>query len=216
MHNSKDGLAATLDLLSGLAAGLAALALWLRPAAAQSPKTPPEAKSKETTTPKVKVPEGLTYHEDLVYHTPEPKKPLLLDVARPAQGKGPFPTALVIHGGGLTGGRVEVRPHAFALAQKGYVAVLVGYRHQPEHCFPTPLDDVLAALRWLRKNAATYQVDTARIGVVGHSTGGGIGCLMAMNSAKGKIQVNHVLKTTSKQSGEHPPPITNVRWTWGT
>src|SRR5262249_18487190 len=111
-------------------------------------------------------------------------------------------------------GRVEVQPHAFALAQKGYVAVLVSYRFQPQNRFPAPLDDVMAALRWLQKNAATYHVDTDRIGVVGHSIGGGLGCLMAMNAAKGQIQAVVSSSTPTDLARWHATCAKNDPFRW--
>jgi acetyl esterase/lipase len=197
-----------------LAACLVVFLLWKGPALAQPEKASLQAESQKTKTSELQPPAGVAYDKDVIYGTPDPKTKLMLDVARPKNLAGPLPTVILIHGAGLTRGRKELRPHAFALAQKGYVAVLVAYRYEPHHRFPIPLGDAMSALRWLQKNAGKYQVDTARISVVGHSTGGGIGCLMAMNSAKGEIQAVVSYSTPTDLARWHATCLKNdpARW----
>jgi acetyl esterase/lipase len=96
-----------------------------------------------------------------------------LNLARPKGGEELRPAVLCIHGGGFRAGK---RERWDALCQKlagdGYVAATVTYRLAPKSQFPAAIYDVKAAVRWLRKNAAAYQIDPDRIGVVGDSAGG--------------------------------------------
>ena len=85
---------------------------------------------------------------------------------------------LFMHGGAFVLGDLEIE-HIKALrlaADARCVVVSVDYRLAPEHQFPVPLDDCLAALDWLVSNADELGVDSARIGVAGTSAGG---CLAA-------------------------------------
>jgi len=69
---------------------------------------------------------------------------------------------LAIHGGGFRGGeRSSWLPQILKLAQHGYVAATVDYRFAPRTQFPAPLQDVKAAVRFLRANAAKYPEEFA-------------------------------------------------------
>jgi acetyl esterase/lipase len=135
-----------------------------------------------------RVPEGVLHHPDLTYRTVtvgKQKLQLQLDVARPAQGAGPFPAVIILHGAGpLNKGRQANLPLAFDLAGRGYVAIAVSYRHEARHKFSDPIHDVQAAVRWLRANAARYKIDKKRVGALGYSVGGGLACLLGLTQPK--------------------------------
>jgi acetyl esterase/lipase len=71
--------------------------------------------------------------------------------------------------------------------QKGYVGVTVDYsasvensNRRPIGTFPAQIHDVKSAIRFLRANAAQYDIDPARIGVVGFSSGGNLALLLGL------------------------------------
>src|SRR5262245_52883934 len=103
---------------------------------------------------------------------------LQLDLAMPA-GQGPFPAVICIHGGGWRyGNRKDLAMVIEKLAAKGYVAATISYRLTDKAPFPAQIEDCKAAVRWLRANAAKYQVDPDRIGCVGMSAGAHLACLL--------------------------------------
>ncbi len=82
-----------------------------------------------------------------------------------------------IHGGGWVLGDVEGFDHVCrALANAaGQVVISVGYRLAPEHPFPAPLEDALAAVTWaLGHGAEQLGYDAARVIVGGDSAGGNL------------------------------------------
>jgi acetyl esterase/lipase len=80
---------------------------------------------------------------------------------------------LCIHGGGFRAGtRDGYDDLCKRLAARGYVAATITYRLAPTHQFPAAVHDCKAAVRWLRANAAKYNIDPDRIGVTGGSAGG--------------------------------------------
>ena len=78
-----------------------------------------------------------------------------------------------VHGGGwVLGGGAVYDPVAQRLADDtGAVVVAVDHRLAPEHPFPTPYDDVLAAVDWVADHADRWHADPARLGLAGDSAG---------------------------------------------
>jgi alpha-L-fucosidase 2 len=98
---------------------------------------------------------------------------LLLDLHVP-DGAGPFPAAILVHGGGFDEGSrgTNVRPLFEPLADAGFAWFSIDYRMAPKFHFAEASADVASAIRWVKANAATYHVDTSRIAIVGESAGG--------------------------------------------
>src|SRR3984893_16790815 len=85
---------------------------------------------------------------------------LKLDLAMPKDGDGPFPVVLCIHGGGWRqGNRQQMSKTIEVLAGRGFVAVTPSYRLAPDAKFPAQIEDVKAAVRWVRANGKTYKIN---------------------------------------------------------
>jgi len=100
---------------------------------------------------------------------------LKLDAFVP-EGKGPFPTVVLVHGGGWTGGD---RWNPFKriydpLSQAGFVWFTVDYRLAPKYRYPAAIDDVVAAIKYVEAHAGEYKVDPKRLAISGESAGGHI------------------------------------------
>ncbi|MDP0502001.1 MAG: pectinesterase family protein [Verrucomicrobiota bacterium JB022] len=116
--------------------------------------------------------------------------PLLLDVHVP-EGQGPFPVAILVHGGGWASGDksgadrpnsgADISPWFDGLSDK-FVWFSINYGLAPEHRWPACLEDTFTAIRWVKAHAADYGGDPARVAMVGHSSGGH---LVAMAAALG-------------------------------
>lgn len=116
--------------------------------------------------------DGVVFEKNIEFSNPD-NQHLMLNMARPEKGDGPFPAVLCIHGGGFRAGtRDGYDGLVKQLAARGYVAVTVEYRLAPKYPFPAAIHDVKAAVRWLRANAAKYHINPERIGVTGGSAGG--------------------------------------------
>ncbi len=98
---------------------------------------------------------------------------LKLTLCRPKQIDGLAPAVVFIHGGGWSGGhRDRWQGACEELARRGFVAVTVTYRLAPAFPFPAAVEDVQAAVRWLRANAERLKINPTRIGAAGDSAGG--------------------------------------------
>jgi len=105
------------------------------------------------------------------------------------------PFIVYMHGGGWSGGTARTTgtfedwPSVLAsLAAKGYVVASVDYRLSGEAKFPAAVQDIKAAIRWLRTNAATYRVDKNRGLVWGPSAGGHLAALVAMSCGAAELE----------------------------
>lgn len=102
-----------------------------------------------------------------------------LDLYLPDNGARPYPLLVAIHGGGFVSGDKrdgQVTPVLSGLA-RGYAVASLDYRLSPESTFPAAINDVKAAVRWLRAHAAGFGLDGARIALWGDSAGGNLAAL---------------------------------------
>jgi len=167
-------------------AALAAAALL---ALAACGPTGADSTAVEPSSPAV-YPESTSYPDipvaaDIPYGTAD-GEPLLLDACLPegdVAGVPPRAAIVVIHGGSWQHGdkaNINWRSVCQWFASEGFVAVSVNYRLVPAATFPAQLDDVQAAVRWLRDPAQVerYNLDPDRIGAFGGSAGGNLSALL--------------------------------------
>lgn len=99
---------------------------------------------------------------------------------------------MVIHGGGWrTGDRSQHYPLAQKLAHLGYVCFIPEYRLSTEALYPAAIYDIKAALRWVRKVADIYDVDTSKIAIAGFSAGGELAAFMGTTSGNSNFEGNN-------------------------
>ncbi len=105
-----------------------------------------------------------------------------LDIYLPAEGEGPFPVLLRIHGGGFEiGDKRDVNMSPFLEGiERGYGVVSANYRLSGEAVFPAAVQDVKAAVRWVREHGARYHLDSSRICAWGDSAGGYLAVMVAL------------------------------------
>ena len=122
---------------------------------------------------------------------------------RPAT-PGPHPVVVYFHGGGFVwGSHAADAPLCRDLCVRSdAVVVSVGYRHAPEHRFPTAVDDGLAATMWIADHADEVGGIPGRIAVAGWSAGGNIAAVTCQQAKRagapaiaGQVLLNPVLDT---------------------
>jgi len=110
---------------------------------------------------------------------------LTLDAFVPA-GKGPFPTCIIVHGGGYTKGDKTsyVKPLFAPLSQAGFAWFSINYRLAPAHRWPACVEDVRAAIAWVKAHADQYHVDVNRIALIGESAGAHLAAFAVVGGPK--------------------------------
>jgi acetyl esterase/lipase len=83
-------------------------------------------------------------------------------------GEGPFPTVVLVHGGGWQQGdkQTTFNPIFEPLSKAGFVWFTVNYRLAPKYHYPAAVDDVVSAIRFIEEHASEFKVDPKRIAPV--------------------------------------------------
>ncbi len=128
-------------------------------------------------------------HKDLAYATLSSAQKL--DLYLPTTGSGPFPLVIMVHGGGFMfgdkadgGGLTGVDQ----LLAAGYAVASINYRLSGEAQYPAQIFDAKAAVRFLRANAAKYNLDAEKFGAWGASAGGNLVSLLGTTCGVAELE----------------------------
>jgi acetyl esterase/lipase len=102
-----------------------------------------------------------------------------MDIYLPNEKRDKYPVIVHIHGGAfLMGDKADGQlTPVLAALQRGYAVVSINYRLTGEAKFPAQIQDVKAAIRFIRANADKYALKTDKIAVWGGSAGGYLSAL---------------------------------------
>ena len=109
---------------------------------------------------------------------------LLGDLFLPPENDPKKPAIVVIHGGGwMEGDKTQLRGYGILLSRMGFVCLCASYRLSQEAKWPSHIEDVKCAIRYLKANAKEFGIDPDRIGVTGNSAGGHLALMCASNDS---------------------------------
>ena len=151
--------------------------LWIRTGTVHL--VPPEAMERLP----VAAPAGVKTVRDLTYASgkPEDANKHKLDLYLP-QGTKPFPVILFVHGGAWrSGDRSLYGALGNRFAGAGIGVAIPSYRLAPANPPSAQIEDVAAAFAWVAKHIAEHGGDPSRIYVAGHSAGGHLAALLALD-----------------------------------
>ncbi|MDY0910390.1 alpha/beta hydrolase [Microbacterium sp. CFBP9034] len=146
---------------------------------------------------------GLT-ESNLTYREVDGEK-LGMDACLPADGDGAAPAVILLHGGGFVEGNRSssgMDDLCVWFAEHGYAAFPTSYRLVPDYTYPSQVEDVAAAVQYLRDPAQVEElgIDPARIGVLG-SSAGAIIALQAAMAGEGALDQGSRLGAVVSLSG---------------
>jgi acetyl esterase/lipase len=146
----------------------------------------------------------------------------------PPEGVDNFPCLMFVSGGGWSSGSKDwIAPVGTTLAAQGIGVITVDHRLAPEVTYSQQVEDLAHAFAWIKKNIVTYGGDPARLIIGGHSAGGHLISLLAMDrryleapgyhsgDISGVILVSAVLdvgdRFAESGGGEAASPLNHVR-----
>lgn len=136
------------------------------------------------TSPKVRVVSKLMYAQ-------YGRRRLFLDLYLPRPAAQNRPGVIVVRGGGwLVGDRKRFAHVASALAERGVAAACIEYRTADKAPFPAAIQDVKAAVRWIRANAKQYGIDPEAVGTMGGSSGAHLALLVGLTPGLAEFEGN--------------------------
>tara|TARA_R110002095_G_scaffold138534_1_gene120289 strand:+ start:260806 stop:263562 length:2757 start_codon:yes stop_codon:yes gene_type:complete len=142
----------------------------------------------------------VTVKKDVSYLGKGRTEKLDLYLPDPKFQQGPYPAVIIIHGGGWHGGDKAARREiniGTNLAKAGYVCASINYQlakkqskftDNLKQVWPGHLQDCKTAVRFLRKHADQYQIDTKHIGAIGGSAGGHLVAMLAVTGDDPKLE----------------------------
>ena len=117
---------------------------------------------------------------------------LTLDVYQPPSGVTSKRTAIIhLFGGGFFTGNKNagyIINDAKALGARGYTNISANYRLQTQASWPAQIQDVKAAIRWTRANAAKLGIESNRIIIAGYSAGGMLSLMAAGTNGRKEFE----------------------------
>lgn len=105
-----------------------------------------------------------------------------LNIVRPEGVTKTLPVFVYIHGGGWILGDYPTHKRMVRdlVVRSGAAAVFVNYTPSPEAQFPTAINEIYAATKWVAQNGEKINVDGTRLAVVGNSVGGNMATVTAL------------------------------------
>ena len=159
--------------------------------------------------PKIEPEDGVTRLLDIPFVT-RGEQELKLDLFLPAKTHVNSSLVILVHGGGFRmGDKKREHPKAHWLVNRGYAVACVQYRLSGVASFPAPLNDLKAAVSWLRKNAADYGYDSGKIAMFGGSAGGHLTSLVASTADKEAFERSEVSNAIQAAIVMGTPPDMN-------
>ena len=96
-----------------------------------------------------------------------------------AEGEGPRPVWIFIHGGGWIGGKKQCPGGAKSWLEKGVSIAAINYRLSETDPLPAPVHDAVRAIQFLRSKANEWNIDKDKFFLTGGSAGGCTSVLIA-------------------------------------
>jgi acetyl esterase len=105
-----------------------------------------------------------------------------LNIVRPAGVKGKLPIFMFIHGGGWILGDYPTHKRMVhdLVVLSGYACVFVNYTPSPEAKYPTAVNEIYAAAKWIAAHGSEINVNGNDMAIVGNSVGGNMATVTAL------------------------------------
>jgi acetyl esterase/lipase len=142
-------------------------------------------KAPEARLPSIELAPNVDWQKDITYveGDAEAAAKHKLDLYLPKDKKN-FPVLVFIHGGVWRSGDRSLYPVlGNRFAKLGIGVAIPSYRLMPKNPHPAQIEDVAAAVAWVYKNIGHFNGDASRLYIAGHSAGGHLVALLALDDS---------------------------------
>jgi len=125
-----------------------------------------------------------------------------MDIYLPENSQESYPAVVIIYGSAFFGDdmkHIAFKTLGAPLLLSGFAVVAVNHRSSRDIIFPAQIQDIKAAVRFIRANGHDYQIDTSFIGITGYSSGGHLSAMMGTSGSVEQLE-GHVGKYTNYSS----------------
>lgn len=129
-----------------------------------------------------------------------------LDIYLPNTPKASYPVVLSIYGSAWMANNMkgaDLNSIGKTLLNAGFAVVTPNHRSSMDAKFPAQVNDIKAAIRFIRANAAKYQFDTTFIGITGSSSGGNLAAMAGTSRFVKKFTMHSATVDLEGQLGPH-------------
>lgn len=126
---------------------------------------------------------------------------LKLDIYYPNFAIKPIPTIIYVHGGAWVSGskeNIQKFPEFYLLKNSQFMVVSIDYRLAPQYKFPSQIEDVKSAVRFLKKESEKFGIDVNKIGCFGTSAGGHLVSLLGTTDKESGFDKGENLEFSSR------------------
>lgn len=119
----------------------------------------------------------------------------LMDIYLPGEAEPPYPVIIGIYGSAFMANNLKGAAWNVLgepLLEEGFAFIAVNHRSSRDAIFPAQINDIKAAVRFLRAKAGQYQLDTSFIGITGYSSGGHLAAMAGTTAGISEYTVNGV------------------------
>jgi acetyl esterase/lipase len=121
---------------------------------------------------------------------------LTMDVFQPEKTNNGYGVIWIVSAGWFS--EHEMIPRSFpTLVDRGYTVFAVVHGSQPKFHIPDCMEDVHRAVRFVRHNAARWNIDPERLGVMGGSAGGHLSLVLATEGGPGDAKAKDAIDRES-------------------
>ncbi len=129
-----------------------------------------------------------------------------------AEGEKP-PLYVAVHGGGFISGDSQTRQAQLMyryFRDHGYACATINYRLAQEAAYPAGLEDVKAAVRFLRSHAEEYGYSADHIAIFGESAGGYLASMAAVTNDREFMGVRYIGQDGDETEGKNVSAAVSV------
>jgi acetyl esterase/lipase len=143
--------------------------------------------------------ENINYADDtLISHR--------LDIYVPQVSKAAYPAVMIVYGSAFFGNNLKQKAYntlAAPLLDSGFAVITVNHRSSRDAIFPAQIQDIKAAVRYIKAHSDTFQIDTSFIGITGYSSGGHLSAMMGTSGSVGEMTIHTKTAQIEGQVGNY-------------